>query len=47
MAIVFISREDDRARLEILQSEPHTFSVDVYEDDQPLGLDASGRIEAR
>jgi len=41
MAIVFISREGERSRLEILQAEPHTFSVDVFEDDQPLGLDAS------
>ena len=41
MAIVFVSLEGDRSRLEILQSEAHTVSVDVYEDDQPVALDAS------
>jgi hypothetical protein len=41
MAIVFVSLEGDRSRLEILQSEAHTVSVDVYEDDQPVALDSS------
>jgi hypothetical protein len=41
MALVFISEEGDRSRLEILQSETYTLTVDVYEDDQPVALDAS------